>query len=99
MAQHVSYTANDHVCALGTVFHGWGPEFEGCLLEEIPQLTINKCYSLTSVHLQFTALIVVLYIKGKGAESEGGSVHGGREEQARSLCCLSLKFAVNIKLL
>ena len=54
VAQQVSYTANDHVCALGTVFQGWGPEFEGCLLEDIPQLTVNKCHILTPIHLQIT---------------------------------------------
>lgn len=111
MAQHLSYTANDHVCALGTVFQGWGPEFEGCLLEDIPQPTITKRHILSSVQLRVTVWIVALHIKGKGAESKRGggctardagsegAVGGAREEQAKCLCCLSLKFAANIKLL
>ena len=41
-AQHVLYAANDHVCALGTIFQGWGPEFEWCLLEDTPQLPITR---------------------------------------------------------
>lgn len=79
MAQHVSYTANDHVCALGTIFQGWGPEFEGCLLEDIPQPTISKRHILSSVQLRVTVWIVALHIKGKGAESKRGGTCRARD--------------------